>query len=78
LVDDEFLQEFDDPERLLSDRTSALYQLAQQTGKAEANNLLNIARVVSCHGNCCHLLLIYCFIVIIAYFFYRRERIDGG
>ena len=42
-----FLQEFDDPYILLSDSTSSLYRLAQQTGKSTAAGLLQTAKAVS-------------------------------
>jgi hypothetical protein len=40
-------QEFDSPYKLLLNTRSSLHQLVQQTGKAAANTLINIAKVVS-------------------------------
>jgi len=40
------IMEFDEPEVLLNNRQSMLYQLVLQTGKAEASNLAQIAKIV--------------------------------
>lgn len=46
------LQEMDEPYVLLLNKKSALFQLVQQTGKAEAAKLLHTAKMVIASNSC--------------------------